>query len=91
MGKLKTSVMERRNITAFLMALGIAVGLLFGLSYLVQEASPRLPPALALILWILLAVAVIGYPIYALAQWSNRYLSRRKNTGDNSGEAGRKG
>ncbi|MGH8656922.1 MAG: hypothetical protein ACREV4_00105 [Gammaproteobacteria bacterium] len=54
------------------MTLVIAAGLLFGLSYSVQEAWPRLPPALALIVWILLAVAVIGYPIYALAQWSSR-------------------
>ncbi len=82
--------MERRNITAFLIALGIAVGLLFGLSYFVQEAWPRLPPALALIVWILLAVAVIGYPIYVLSQWSNRYLARLKKTGDKPDETRRK-
>ena len=30
----------------------------------------------ALILFILLAVMAIGYPIYALARWSDRYLAR---------------
>lgn len=78
--------MERRNITAFLMALGIAAGLLFGMLYFVQEVWPRLPPAVALMVLILLAVAVIGYPIYALAQWSNRYLARLKKTGANRDE-----
>jgi len=33
---------------------------------------PRLPPWLSVIVYVLIAVAVIGYPIYALARWSNR-------------------
>jgi len=77
------SRMDSRNITALLIALVITVSLLFGLVYFVQEGWPRLPPALALIVWILLAVAVIGYPIYALGQWSNRYVARLKKTRDN--------
>jgi hypothetical protein len=54
--------------------------------YFVREVWSRLPPSAALIVWILLAVAVIGYPIYALAQWSSRYLARLKKTGTNPNE-----
>ncbi|MGH8610056.1 MAG: hypothetical protein ACREX9_22400 [Gammaproteobacteria bacterium] len=73
-----------------MIALGIAAGLLFGLLYFVQDVWPRVPPAVTLMLLILLAVAVIGYPIYALAQWSNRYLARLKKTGANPDETRRK-
>ena len=56
---------------------GVVV-LLWGLVYFVTEWWGRLPKTVALILFILLAVMVIGYPIYALARWSDRYLARAR-------------
>jgi hypothetical protein len=70
--------MERRDVIALLIALGITAALMFGLVYFVRELWPRLPSAAALVGFILLAVAVIGYPIYALAQWASRYSARLK-------------
>ena len=46
--------------------------------YFIGEWWGRLPKAVALIVFILLAVTVIGYPIYALARWSDRYLARAR-------------
>jgi len=63
---------------ALFSALVITLALAGGLVYFVRVVWPLLPPALALIGFILLAVAIIGYPIYALGQWSNRYLARIK-------------
>ncbi|MFZ1326297.1 MAG: hypothetical protein WAT67_09825 [Candidatus Contendobacter sp.] len=70
--------MHRDDILALLVSLGITALLLWGLVYLVTEWWGRLPKAVALILFILLAVMVIGYPIYALARWSDRYLERSR-------------
>lgn len=74
--------MQRSDIVALLVALGITGLLVWGLVYFVQEIWPVLPPALALIIFILLAVIVIGYPIYALARFSDRYLARQKHNRD---------
>lgn len=68
--------MHRSDILPFLVSLGITGLLIWGLVYFVTEWWGRLPKAVALVLFILLAVAVIGYPIYALARWSDRYLRR---------------
>ena len=68
--------MHRDDILALLVSLGITGLLLWGLVYFVSEWWGRLPRAVALILFILLAVMVIGYPIYALARWSDHYLER---------------
>lgn len=68
--------MHRDDIPALLVSLGITGLLGWGLVYFVTEWWGRLPKAVALILFILLAVMVIGYPIYALARWSDRYLAR---------------
>jgi hypothetical protein len=70
--------MQRRDLIALLSVLAITIAMWVGLVYFVHKIWPLLPPAVALIGFILLAVAVIGYPIYALAQWSNRYLARLK-------------
>lgn len=74
--------MQRSDIVALLVALGVTGLLVWGLVYFVQELWPVLPPALALIIFILLAVIVIGYPIYALARLSDRYLARQKKNRD---------
>lgn len=68
--------MQRRDILPFLVSLGITGLLIWGLVYFVTEWWGRLPKAVALIGFILLAVMVIGYPIYAMARWSDRYLAR---------------
>ncbi len=77
---------ERHGVIALLIALGITAALVVGLVYFVRELWPRLPPAVALVGFILLAVVVIGYPIYALAQWSNRYAARLKKPAARSEE-----
>ncbi len=68
--------MRSRDLITFLTALGITALLVLGAIYFVREIWPRLPPALSVVIFILLAVIVIGYPIYVLGQWSNRYLAR---------------
>ncbi len=70
--------MKRSDIGAFIFALAVTVALGWGTVYFVQELWPVLPGWLAMIVFIFLAVAVIGYPIYALAKWSDRYLARTK-------------
>lgn len=70
--------MHRDDILALVVSLGVTGLLLWGLIYFVTEWWGRLPKAVALILFILLAVMVIGYPIYALARWSDRYLARTR-------------
>jgi hypothetical protein len=52
--------------------------MIWGLIYFIRELWPLLPPWLALLVFLLLAVMMIGYPIYTLAQWSNRYLQSNK-------------
>ncbi len=68
--------MQRSDILAFLVSLGITGLLLWGLVYFINEWWARLPKVVALSICILLAVVAIGYPIYALARWSDRYLAR---------------
>jgi predicted transporter len=72
--------MQRSDILAFLVSLGITGLMIWGLAYFVNTWWARLPKAVALIVCILLAVMVIGYPIYALARWSDRYLARNRET-----------
>ena len=68
--------MKRHDTQALLVSLGITGLLIGGMAYFISAWWGRLPKVVALILFILLAVMVIGYPIYALAQWSDRYLAR---------------
>lgn len=68
--------MHRDDILALLVSLGITGLLIWGMVYFVQEWWGRLPKPVALILFVLLAVLIIGYPIFALARWSDRYLAR---------------
>ncbi len=68
--------MQRRDIQALLISLGIICLLISGMVYFISAWWGRLPVAVSLFLFILLAVMVIGYPIYALAQWSDRALVR---------------
>ena len=76
--------MHRDDILALILALGITGLLLGGLVYFVNTWWERLPTGVALILFILLAVMVIGYPIYALARWSDRSLARSRARGQDS-------
>jgi predicted transporter len=68
--------MRREDMLAFLFSLGITALMIWGLVYFIQEWWARLPKGVALIICILLSVMVIGYPIYAMARWSDRYLAR---------------
>ncbi|NJM11847.1 MAG: hypothetical protein HC889_08170 [Synechococcaceae cyanobacterium SM1_2_3] len=68
--------MRRDDMLAFLFSLGITALMIWGLVYFIQEWWARLPKGVALIICILLSVMVIGYPIYAMARWSDRYLAR---------------
>jgi CHASE2 domain-containing sensor protein len=68
--------MRRDNLLALLVSLGITGLLISGMAYFISEWWGRLPKVVALILFILLAVRVIGYPIYALARWSDQYLAQ---------------
>ena len=72
--------MQRSDLLAFLISLGITGLLIWGLVYFINEWWERLPKAVALTVCVLLAVMVIGYPIYALARWSDRYLARVRET-----------
>ena len=68
--------MQRNAIPSLLVSLGISGLLLWGLVYFVSTWWGRFPKVVSLLIFILLAVMVIGYPIYALARWSDRYLAR---------------
>jgi len=70
--------MQRNDLLAFLIALSITGLLLWGLVYFVNVWWERLPKAVALIICVVMAIMVIGYPIYALARWSDQYLARIK-------------
>ncbi len=72
--------MRREDMLAFLFSLGITALMIWGLVYFIQEWWGRLPKGVALIICILLAVMVIGYPIYAMARWSDRYLARLRES-----------
>ncbi|CDH45126.1 MAG: hypothetical protein IPL59_22555 [Candidatus Competibacteraceae bacterium] len=77
--------MQRSDLLAFLVSLGVIGLLIWGLVYFINHWWAQLPTAVALIVCILLAVMVIGYPIYALARWSDRYLARVREAPKNSG------
>jgi len=70
--------MPQRDWVALVMALVIFAAPVGGLVYFVRELWPRLPPWLSLLVFIALAVMVIGYPIYSLARWSDRALARQR-------------
>ena len=55
-------IMERHDVIALLIALGITAALVYGLIYFVRDLWPFLPLPVALIGFILLAAAVIGSP-----------------------------
>jgi hypothetical protein len=74
-------VSKRSDVGTFLIALFVTVALAVGLIYFVREIWPALPPWLSMIVYILLAVIVIGYPIYTLARWSDRYLAGKGLSG----------
>ena len=71
--------MRRGDLWSFLVSLGITGSLIWGLVHFIDQWWERLPKAVALTVCILLAVMVIGYPIYALARWSDRYLARSRD------------
>ena len=71
--------MQRSDLLTFLFSLSITGLLIWGLVHFINEWWDRLPKAVALTICILLAVMVIGYPIYALARWSDQYLARIKS------------
>ena len=70
--------MQRSDLLTFLISLSITGLLLWGLVYFVNVWWERLPKAVALIICVIMAIMVIGYPIYALARWSDQYLARIK-------------
>jgi hypothetical protein len=74
--------MHRDDLLALLLSVGITGLLLWGLVYFTTHWWARLPGVAALAICILLAVMVIGYPIYALARWSDRYLARARRDAD---------
>lgn len=80
---MKIAIMpQRSDLGPYVVAIATTIALIGGLVYFVRELWPVLPPWLALIGFICLAVAVIGYPIYALytlARLSDRYLAPQKN------------
>lgn len=65
------------------------------LVWLVNTGWTRLPPWLAVIMFVVLAVFVIGSPIWALARWSERWLARQRaqprGPGAGGGQDGRTG
>ncbi|PIE83341.1 MAG: hypothetical protein CSA09_02405 [Candidatus Contendobacter odensis] len=70
--------MQRNDILAFITSLGITGLLVWGLVYFITEWWSRLPKLVALTICILIAIMVIGYPIFSLARWSDHYLERTK-------------
>ena len=79
---MKIAIMpQRSDLGPYVVAIATTIALIGGLVYFVRELWPVLPPWLALIGFICLAVAVIGYPIYALytlARLSDRHLAHHK-------------
>jgi fatty acid desaturase len=71
-------VIEKSDIGAIVFALAATLGLGWGAVFLARKLWPILPGWLAMILCIVLAVIAIGYPIYSLAKWSDRYLKRNR-------------
>lgn len=73
-----SKVMQRSDLLAFLISLSITGLLIWGLVYFINTWWDRLPKVVALIICVVMAIMVIGYPIYALARWSDQYLARIK-------------
>ena len=65
------------DLSAFLISLILTLSLAGGVIYFLRTIWPNLPAWLVMIFYVLLAVIVIGYPIYSLARWSDRYLARK--------------
>lgn len=61
-------------------ALVLSLALVGGLIYFWNDIWPLMPPWLSMIVFILAAIAVIGYPIYSLARWSDRRFQRYAKT-----------
>ncbi|HOW76485.1 MAG TPA: hypothetical protein P5102_07120 [Candidatus Competibacteraceae bacterium] len=70
--------MQRSDLLTFLISLSITGLLIWGLVYFINTWWDRLPKVVALIICVVMAIMVIGYPIYALARWSDQYLARIK-------------
>ncbi len=70
--------MQRSDLLTFLISLSITGLLIWGLAYFINTWWDRLPKVVALIICVVMAIMVIGYPIYALARWSDQYLARIK-------------
>lgn len=70
--------MHRNDISALLIAVGVTAAMIWGMVYFVRHIWSHLPPWLSMLIFIFLAVMVIGYPIFELARWSDRYLKRQK-------------
>lgn len=70
--------MQRSDLLTFLISLSITGMLIWGLVYFINTWWDRLPKVVALIICVVMAIMVIGYPIYALARWSDQYLARIK-------------
>ena len=70
-------MMKKSDLGAVVFALAVTLGLGWGAVYFVRNFWSILPGWLTMILFILLAIVVIGYPIYSLAKWSDRYFKRK--------------
>ncbi|HXH04139.1 MAG TPA: hypothetical protein VNN09_12605 [Candidatus Competibacteraceae bacterium] len=67
-----------KDFGTFLVSLALSAALIWGLVWFVRAWWSSLPLWLVLIICILLAVAVIGAPIWALFRWAERYLERQQ-------------
>mgnify|MGYP005727781951 CR=1 FL=1 len=63
-----------------LLVLLVTSAMVGGAIYFVQEIWSTLPAWLSLILFIIIAIAIIGYPIYSLARWSDRRFAQYQQT-----------
>ena len=66
-----------RDFLEFLLSLGVSALSVWGLVALIRDYWTQLPLPLALLVCIVLAVVLIGAPIYGLWRWSERYLARQ--------------
>lgn len=79
--KLRYFAGKRYAVAALLSALAVTLALIAGSVYLVNVLWPSLPSWLMVILFVLLAVMVIGLPIYSLARWSDRRWRHQLESG----------
>ncbi len=64
-----------RDGISFLLSLSITGLMAWGLIWFTSELLwIRLPNVVTMMVYIIFSIIVIGYPIYALARWSNQYL-----------------